>query len=85
MGDGGLGESQQHGDVADAHLRLKQHVEDTDAGGIAEDAKQLRQVVEGVLAGHLLLHFFHDVLMGVNEVAALHGIAVFHTYLLIYE
>ena len=85
MGNGGLGHAQQRRDVAHAHLRLKKHVQNADAGGIAENAEQFRQVVQGVLAGHFLLDLFHDLVMGVHEFAALYIVSVLHVALLSFE
>ena len=78
VGDGRLGEAQQRRDVADAHLRLEEHVQDADPGGVPEDAEQLRQVVEGVLPRQLPPDLFHHVLVGVDEITALHIVAVLH-------
>ena len=41
----GLGHTQQLSDIADAHLCFKQDVQNSDAGGIAENSEQFAQVI----------------------------------------
>ena len=69
MGDGGLGHAQQLGDIAHAHLRFKEHIQDLDAGGVPEDLEQLRQVEEGLLGGHLPVYPVHNLLVDKQEIA----------------
>ena len=40
VGNCGLRHIQQLGNVADTHLRFKQHIQDFNAGGIAKNLKQ---------------------------------------------
>ena len=82
VGNGGLGHPQQRRNITDAHLRLKQYIQNPYPGGISEDSEQLRQVIQRVLAGQLLLDLFHDLVMGVDKLTAFHIIAVFHGVLL---
>ena len=81
VGNGGLGHIQQLGDVAHAHLFLKQHIENADPGGVSENAEQFRQIVQGILPRHLLTHTIYNALVDVDKVAAFHVIAILHEYL----
>ena len=72
VGDGGLGQAQQLGDVAHAQLRFEQGVQDLDAGGVAEDLEQLGQIVQLLVVGHFPEHLLHGLLVNAQEAAALH-------------
>ena len=48
MGNGRLGDAKLAGQVAHAQLGARQRVENPHARGIAEDAKDLGQTVDGV-------------------------------------
>ena len=80
MGNSGLGHPQQRRDVAHAHLCLKEHIQDTDAGGITEDPEQFCQVIQGIFPWHLLLYSLYDLIVGMHEFTALHVVAVLHDW-----
>ena len=51
MGHGGRTGFQHLGNIPHAHFRLKQHVQNFDARGVAEHLVQLRQIVEQFKSG----------------------------------
>ena len=70
--DGRLRHAQELGDVAHAHLGLKEDVQDLDAGGVAEKLEQLGQIVQDLLIRHVLIDLIDDLLMHVHVFAAFH-------------
>lgn len=76
VGDGRLAHAQQLRDIAHAHFRLKQDIQDPDAGGVAKDLEQLSQVVQDVLVGHLLVDLFYDILVDAQVLAQFGFVAV---------
>ena len=72
MGDGGLGDAQKGGNVADAHLRGKKHIENAHPRGIAEDMKEFCEIIKSVFIWHLLAHAVENFFMGGDQVAAFH-------------
>ena len=81
--DGGLGHPQQGGDVAHAHLRGEEGVQDADPSGVPKDPEQLRQVIEGILVRQGLGHLAENVLVGLGLLTAVHRDAVGHRRLLV--
>ena len=56
MRDGRLGHVQYLCQIAHTHLGFEQHVQNTDPGGIPENLKQLRQVIERIFLRHPGIH-----------------------------
>ena len=59
-------------DIADAHLRLEQHVQNLDPGGIPKHFENLRQIAQFILIRHLLIHGFYHILMHLIKITALY-------------
>jgi hypothetical protein len=64
MGNGGLAHAQKGRNVTDAHFGPQQGAEDFNPGGIAEHLKEVCQVQQYFIIGHLFpdrgYHFFVD-------------------------
>ena len=82
VGDGGLGHVQEFCNVAHAHLRLEQHVQNAYPGGVPEHLEQLRKVVQPLLVRHLRLHTIQDLRVGAHLLADLRILSSGHTVLL---
>jgi hypothetical protein len=64
MGNGGLVHAQKSRNIADAHFGPQQGTDDFDPGGIAEYLKQIRQIQQQLIIGHIFpdrsYHIFVD-------------------------
>src|SRR5690606_13948571 len=69
VGNGRLGQPQQVGQVAHAHFRLEEGVEDADPCGIAKDFKEFSELKEVFFRGHALAHPFHHIFMDHGHIA----------------
>ena len=61
--NGGFGHAQKDGDIANAHFRAEQGAKDLDPRGIAEHLKDIRQIKERIIIGHMLPHIVYDLFM----------------------
>ena len=69
MGNGGLRQSQEACDIANAKLGLAERVEDTDPRRITEHLEKLGEIVKHLFFGHFLQNVLHDVFVHAEKFA----------------
>jgi hypothetical protein len=82
MGNGGLRQSQQACDIADAQLGLAERVENTDPRRITEYLEKFGEIVKGFFFGHFLQNVMYDAFVYAEKIALFNGLFTIHIIIL---
>jgi hypothetical protein len=82
MGNGGLRQSQQACDIANAKLGLAERVENTDPRRITEYLEKFGEIVKGFFFGHFLQNVMYDAFVYAEKIALFNGLFTIHIIIL---